>query len=162
MKLVPLEFTELPDLKNESNQSLIGLHAQAVAQDCLFDDKRWMEREHILFDEIMRRMSESQVVKNSLGTATDCCPSANKVSGQQEGTDAQLPACPSATADGLLPCPFCGGKADTQWIPHNMAIPQTVGGYAVICETCFCVQLIGAKTEPEALKNWNKRHGNAL
>ena len=58
----------------------------------------------------------------------------------------------------LLPCPFCGGSAKGQWLPMQMCLPDiTVGGFAVACQTCFCVSLRGSVTEAEAVSHWNKR-----
>ena len=58
----------------------------------------------------------------------------------------------------LLPCPFCGGEAKTVWIPIEMSLPDiTVGGYAISCQTCFCVSLRGSATGEEAISHWNKR-----
>lgn len=55
-------------------------------------------------------------------------------------------------------CPFCGGQAKQQWISQTMAIPNiTKGGYAVVCQSCYCVQLSGAKTEDEAIEKWENR-----
>lgn len=58
----------------------------------------------------------------------------------------------------VKPCPFCGGQAVKRWIPQQMAIPDvTVGGYAIMCSRCYCVSLRGAKSEEEAIQNWNTR-----
>lgn len=61
------------------------------------------------------------------------------------------------TPDELKPCPFCGGKPTKSWLPQSMALPKTEGGYAISCETCFAVRLIGASTEEEAITRWNER-----
>ncbi len=48
----------------------------------------------------------------------------------------------------LLPCPFCGGKAEIY--------AQAWNKYSVICAKCFCVK--GSYgTEEKAIEEWNKR-----
>lgn len=53
----------------------------------------------------------------------------------------------------ILPCPFCGQKADTSY--------NTVFKFQVFCinEECFMNEAImtGCKTEKEAIDKWNNR-----
>jgi len=71
----------------------------------------------------------------------------------EDATDTAQSAC-----NGLLACPFCGGTPKRQWIPQSMALPGiTIGGYAVVCQACFCVCLIGAKSDKDAEAQWNRR-----
>lgn len=58
-------------------------------------------------------------------------------------------------SDILLPCPFCGGKAQS----------QIFGGYpyvfTVSCQSCECGHA-SAKSIDEAVKAWNTRKSDTL
>ena len=63
---------------------------------------------------------------------------------------------PVMNADGLLPCPFCGGKASV--IDHH----NDDGSVSVGCADDTCLGFSGLgwlyKTEDEAIKAWNTRY----
>lgn len=53
----------------------------------------------------------------------------------------------------LLPCPFCGGKAEPR-------ATQFVGGPYVVeisCTVCFASSSMRPDTEEEAAAEWNRR-----
>jgi len=52
--------------------------------------------------------------------------------------------------NGLLPCPFCGGEADT--VPHAMCAPGT--DPIVFCDACHATAMDHAA--------WNRRAHSAL
>lgn len=49
----------------------------------------------------------------------------------------------------LLPCPFCGGEAQTEFMAHESP--------AIACSGINCAVIIPGNTEKDAIKNWNKR-----
>ena len=59
----------------------------------------------------------------------------------------------------LRPCPFCGGKAISHYIPphrHFIAdMPDYDGSGFVEC--CVCTAVLSAATEEDAIKAWNRR-----
>jgi len=58
----------------------------------------------------------------------------------------------------LLACPFCGGTPAKQWIPQSMALPGiTRGGFSIVCQSCFCVCLVGGCSESDAIEHWQHR-----
>jgi hypothetical protein len=75
------------------------------------------------------------------------------------GTGMNKPARPAQSeCNGLLSCPFCGGRPEQQWIPQSMSLPGiTRGGFSVVCQSCFCVCLIGGRSAQDAKTHWNNR-----
>ena len=55
----------------------------------------------------------------------------------------------------LLPCPFCGGKADLFSVPSPAERGQVA--HRVICRSPHCAALGYFKTEEGAIKAWNTR-----
>jgi Lar family restriction alleviation protein len=57
--------------------------------------------------------------------------------------------------NGLLPCPFCGGKAEIHYQLHDL------GDYAVKCSNCGCEPCPwGLRvSKAEAIEDWNRRAG---
>lgn len=64
----------------------------------------------------------------------------------------------------LLPCPFCGGKARFNQIPHE-DVSNMAGGEYVECEDCgACTNLVYSIKEdakPELRDRWNRRSAAA-
>lgn len=52
-ELVP---EEIKPMEEYSNDDIIGLHAQAIAQFTLFGTRVWFDREHIFCAELQKRM----------------------------------------------------------------------------------------------------------
>lgn len=51
----------------------------------------------------------------------------------------------------LLPCPFCGSAADTDFIPEHHS-------YRLECRNTYgCGATITAETEEDVVHQWNKR-----
>lgn len=59
----------------------------------------------------------------------------------------------------LKPCPFCGGKPISSYIPphehHIVDLPPYEGSGCVECPDCECA--VVARTEEEAIEKWNRR-----
>ena len=49
----------------------------------------------------------------------------------------------------LLPCPFCGSEAQTEFTAHESP--------AIECSDINCSAIISGETKKDAVKNWNKR-----
>lgn len=50
----------------------------------------------------------------------------------------------------LLPCPFCGGHAETDFIPEHYS-------YAIECHSIGCAARVIKETAAEAVAAWNRR-----
>ncbi len=63
----------------------------------------------------------------------------------------------------LLPCPFCGGKAQIHKRKFNFASHEplfTDYGYAIFCTKCKCSTEYSVSAD-EAKETWNRRVKNA-
>ena len=60
----------------------------------------------------------------------------------------------------LLPCPFCGGKAELRYHPSSMRDPQC-RAWEVGCSLCSarvgCTIYAIGKTKDDAIAAWNRR-----
>lgn len=66
IEVTPTPFNNLTD---KTNQEIISMHAQAVVQNALFPKSKhnWIKREHILYEELIRRMDFPQPPMNKEG-----------------------------------------------------------------------------------------------
>ncbi|RWL14852.1 MAG: restriction alleviation protein, Lar family [Mesorhizobium sp.] len=53
----------------------------------------------------------------------------------------------------LLPCPFCGGKAETVHIEEG----ENAGGSCVCCEQCMASSNVEFEFKENFVSNWNRR-----
>ena len=83
-----------------------------------------------------------------------------RATGNEGAARATLPARPSANADGLLPCPFCGYEPTINFeTPEN----SNRSDYFTIISCMNCYATIESNIDKDKLiKVWNTRHGNAL
>ncbi len=67
---------------------------------------------------------------------------------------AALPAQPAqGEADGLLPCPFCGGRAEIVGIDTG----ENAGGSCVCCTRCMASGNVDFERKENFVSNWNRR-----
>lgn len=55
----------------------------------------------------------------------------------------------------LLPCPFCGGKADI-YVEGKIILDRYKKCYSVYCKDCCCTTQY-EENKQDAIKDWNKR-----
>ena len=55
--------------------------------------------------------------------------------------------------EGLLPCPFCGGKAEIIHIEDG----ENAGGSCVCCTQCFASSNMEFEFKENFVSNWNRR-----
>lgn len=58
-------------------------------------------------------------------------------------------------ADDLLPCPFCGGKAERVTVDDSE--PDNAGGDVICCESCRASSHVEFGRKENLVSSWNKR-----
>ena len=66
--------------------------------------------------------------------------------------------------DELIPCPFCGGKAEYDWQEAGMCSPNQPDLVDIYCLDSDCGALIrtSGKEPNEAIKAWNMRDESSI
>lgn len=100
------------------------------------NDPGYWDWKNIHFLDILKWIDENFDAKCSVGTA-------------QNMLDALVI---KKNADGLLPCPFCGGDAEI--LPTGTTEPRW---FTVQCKECFAEPPEDMATKEEIVMYWNKR-----